>query len=110
MDRHGIGGNVNLIVGDSQHTDYPEVGDIDLLFVDGDHSYEGCLNDLENWYPKLIPGGQVVLHDCYFGCPVQEAVLDFVGEHDVTLVRPPHIHALHWHHPAGSLAHFIKRA
>jgi predicted O-methyltransferase YrrM len=110
MAQHGVGGNVELMVGDSQRTDYPQVEEVDLLFVDGDHSYEGCLADLENWFPKVVPGGHVVLHDCYFGCPVQDAAIDFVAENEATLVRPPHIHAFHWHNPTGSLAHFIKRA
>ena len=36
---------------------------IDLLFIDGDHSYEGCRRDVEAWLPKLISGGYVVFHD-----------------------------------------------
>jgi predicted O-methyltransferase YrrM len=108
MARHDIGRNIRLVVGDSQRTDYPEVEEVDLLFVDGDHSYDGCLRDLQNWFPKVVPGGHVVLHDCYFGSPVQDAAIDFARDHDVTLVRSPYIHALHWHNPTGSLAHFVK--
>jgi len=36
---------------------------IDLLFIDGDHSYEGCSSDLESWMPFVRPGGYVALHD-----------------------------------------------
>lgn len=36
---------------------------IDFIFVDGDHSYEGVLSDLENWFPKLKLGGTIVGHD-----------------------------------------------
>ncbi len=36
---------------------------IDLLFIDGDHSYEAVLADLNNWTPFVKPGGIVVLHD-----------------------------------------------
>ncbi|MEA2393726.1 MAG: hypothetical protein QOJ82_1617 [Solirubrobacteraceae bacterium] len=110
MARRRVGANVELVVGDSRNVDYPEVGDIDLLFVDGDHSYDGCLADLRNWYPKLVPGGHVVLHDCYLGCEVQRAAIDFIGDLDVELIRPPYIHAIHWHNPTGSLAHFVKSA
>ena len=110
MARHGVGDNMKLIVGDSQHTKYPEVGEIDLLFVDGDHSYEGCKADLENWFPNLVPGGHIVMHDGYFGVPVQDAAIDFMREHDVEAVRPPWIHAIHWHNPTGSLVHFVKRS
>jgi predicted O-methyltransferase YrrM len=38
-------------------------GQIDLLFIDGDHSYEGCRADVEMYGPLVRPGGLVVLHD-----------------------------------------------
>ena len=30
---------------------------LDFVFVDGDHSYEGCKADIEAWWPKLKKGG-----------------------------------------------------
>jgi predicted O-methyltransferase YrrM len=36
---------------------------LDLLFIDGDHSYEGCSTDLKAWLPFLKPGGWVAFHD-----------------------------------------------
>ena len=36
---------------------------IDMLFIDGDHSYEGTLADLTDYVPKLNPGGIVAMHD-----------------------------------------------
>jgi predicted O-methyltransferase YrrM len=36
---------------------------IDLLFVDGDHSYGGCKRDLESWVPHVKEGGTIVIHD-----------------------------------------------
>jgi hypothetical protein len=36
---------------------------IDLLFIDGDHSIEGCLFDYENYAPKIPPGGYIAFHD-----------------------------------------------
>jgi predicted O-methyltransferase YrrM len=35
----------------------------DLLFIDGDHSYEGCSADLKTWLPFLRLGGWVAFHD-----------------------------------------------
>lgn len=29
----------------------------DLVYVDADHSYEGCLKDMQDWYPKVKKGG-----------------------------------------------------
>lgn len=33
------------------------------IFVDGDHTYEGCLGDLVRWGPQLAHGGYLILHD-----------------------------------------------
>jgi predicted O-methyltransferase YrrM len=39
----------------------------DLIFIDGDHTYDGCKRDVEIYVPRnLRPGGYFVLHD-YFG-------------------------------------------
>ncbi len=44
---------------------YPHPGhDIDLLFIDGDHSYEGVKADIEAWLPHIKRGGHVAFHDC----------------------------------------------
>jgi predicted O-methyltransferase YrrM len=36
---------------------------IDLLFIDGDHSYYGCLNDWVSWSRFLAPGAIAAFHD-----------------------------------------------
>jgi len=36
---------------------------IRLLFIDGDHSYEGCLNDIKNFIDFIMPGGIIVFDD-----------------------------------------------
>lgn len=106
---HSVGGNVQLIVGDSQKGQYPQIGAYDFLWIDGDHSYEGCMSDLTNWFPKLASGGHVLFHDSYFGSPVQDVIIDFIKSHDAIVVRSPYIPGRHWQHPMGSLAHLIKR-
>ncbi|KAA2245452.1 class I SAM-dependent methyltransferase [Chitinophaga agrisoli] len=35
------------------------------LFIDGDHSIEGCRQDFELYAPKLISGGFLAFHDYY---------------------------------------------
>jgi len=37
--------------------------EISLLFIDGDHSYEACKNDVLNWAPNLADGGVIAFHD-----------------------------------------------
>lgn len=34
-----------------------------MVFVDGDHSYEGCKGDIEAWFPHLADDGIIVVHD-----------------------------------------------
>jgi predicted O-methyltransferase YrrM len=111
LDRFCPGHAIDLIVGDSQHAKYPQIGDIDLLFIDGDHRYEGCLADITNWYGNLALGGHLLFHDSYAGSyGVQPAILDFMREHpELEIVLSPRIGAAHWHYPHGSIAHLIKR-
>jgi predicted O-methyltransferase YrrM len=45
--------------------DVQVTGQIDLLFIDGDHSYEGCLGDVMKYVPAVRPGGYFILHDYY---------------------------------------------
>ena len=41
---------------------FPE-GLLDLVFVDGDHSYEGVWGDIAAWWPRVRPGGILAGHD-----------------------------------------------
>jgi predicted O-methyltransferase YrrM len=38
-------------------------GPVELLFIDGDHSYEAVRQDAALWLPKLVDGGTVMFHD-----------------------------------------------
>lgn len=40
---------------------------LDLLFIDGDHSYEGVRRDWELYSPLVRPGGLIALHDIVEG-------------------------------------------
>ena len=52
---------------------------LDFIFIDGDHSYEGCLNDLKAWWPKVKSGGLFAGHDLYF-VGVHQALQEFFGD------------------------------
>lgn len=56
----------NFIHGSSQdQTIVDQINNIELLFIDGDHSYEAVSNDIKLWIPKVIKGGVIIFHDAY---------------------------------------------
>jgi predicted O-methyltransferase YrrM len=42
-------------------------GEVDLVFIDGDHSEAGCELDWASWQRFVAPGGHVVFHDAREG-------------------------------------------
>jgi methyltransferase family protein len=40
-----------------------------LVYVDGDHTYEGASKDVLNFGPKVVPGGWLVMDDAGFDLP-----------------------------------------
>jgi predicted O-methyltransferase YrrM len=44
-------------------------GEVDLVFVDGDHSEEGCELDWQSWQALISADGQLVFHDARQGRP-----------------------------------------
>ena len=40
-----------------------EDGQLDFVYIDANHSYEGCLADIRTWYPKVRKGGVIAGHD-----------------------------------------------
>ena len=37
--------------------------EIDMIFIDGDHSYSGVKTDVDLYFPKLKKGGIICMHD-----------------------------------------------
>ena len=55
---------ITALHGDSSTFDFePFVGQMELVFVDGDHSYQGCRIDTQNALKMVRKGGLVVWHD-----------------------------------------------
>jgi len=59
-------------------------GSLDFVYIDGDHSYESCKQDIITWLPKLKKGGVIAGHDylasCFLG--VVKAVEEIFGSPD----------------------------
>lgn len=52
------------------------LGGIDFIFIDGDHSYDGLRSDWESWSPLIVLGGFVALHD---SCSTPNIKIDSAG-------------------------------
>jgi|GEM_PF-2667164 len=88
----GLNEKVELIVGDSGKVIIPNKNLLGLIFIDGDHSYEGVKRDIANWYPHLKPEGYMCFHDAVhtrfndFGQhSVNKAVMDALSSPDYSL-------------------------
>jgi hypothetical protein len=62
----------------------------DFVFLDADHSYEGCAADIAAWRPKVKPGGYLCGHDYQnpdpaFKFGVTQAVDEFVARNALQL-------------------------
>lgn len=68
-------------------------GSIDLLHIDGFHSYEAVKHDFESWLPKLSSKAVVILHDTN----MHEREFGIARFWDETKSRYPHFEFLHGH-------------
>ena len=106
LERYGLRDRVHLVVGDSRVVEPPPRAPV-LVFVDGDHSYEGARADYERWSRLVAPGGHLLFHDAVdsggYGntYPGIARLVDEIERDDETLERQP---------GAGSIAHFTRRA
>lgn len=63
LERAGLAGVVEPMVMTSGQAARELEGPVELLFIDGDHSFEGASLDAEIWLPRLVEGGTVMFHD-----------------------------------------------
>jgi predicted O-methyltransferase YrrM len=106
LARYGLTDRVHLVVGDSR-TAEPPPRPASLLFVDGDHTYEGARADYERWRELVAPGGDMLFHDAVdvggYGnhYPGIARLVGEIERDDKDFERRPN---------AGSIAHFARRA
>jgi hypothetical protein len=56
---------------------------ISLLLIDGDHSYEGVMADLESWLPHMKESGVILMHDHNSGTGVMQGTSMFFANKNV---------------------------
>ena len=66
----------------NSHTVADRVPNVDLVFIDADHSYNGCRGDIDAYVSKVNKGGILAGHDIdYLG--VNKAVEERIRNYDV---------------------------
>ena len=86
------GHSKNILTKNFLQKEYPY--GIDFAFIDGDHSYYGCLHDLNTIYPFLNENSVMLIDDYMSGPPngisipdVNHAVQDFIKNFNLNLDR-----------------------
>lgn len=59
-----LGLRAHLLVGDSRTTEIP-TGAVDVVVIDGDHSYEGVRSDFERFGRRVRRGGAILFDDAF---------------------------------------------
>ncbi len=116
FEKLNCGKNVDLLIGDANEVQEDVINSgfsFDFLFIDGDHSYEGCLKDLNTWFPSLSNGGLIVFHDAFSDqsefewgwdkIGVFEAIMEFSRHNVLEFIIPPSSTSRFWENPHGSL-------
>lgn len=104
LNMQGYEGKYKRIVGDSKKI-LPQMRDqenlkFDLIFVDGDHTYQGALSDMNDSWPMVRRGGVMMVDDVFhknnwdklsdgsFNFGVAQALWDFiVDKKDTTFFK-----------------------
>lgn len=64
-------------------------GSLDFVFIDADHSYDGCVSDIRRWMRKIKPGGLLSGHDFgnsdFPGFGVDRAVREFALKYGLSI-------------------------
>jgi predicted O-methyltransferase YrrM len=106
LERYGLAERVHLVVGDSRTVEPPPRAP-HLVFVDGDHTYEGARADYERWSELVAPGGHLLFHDAVdaggYGnfYPGIARLAGEIERDDARFERQPN---------AGLIAHFTRTA
>ena len=77
--KHGLEDRVTQCVGTTVEWASKLDEELSFVFIDADHSYEGCKADFEAWAPKVRVGGLISFHDSH-SPPVQKVIEEAIAE------------------------------
>ena len=103
LERYGLAAKVHLLIADSRKVEPP--GPLELLFIDGDHTYEGAKADFDRWSEYVRPGGHLLFHDAVDAGGYGNTYPGIVRLRGEVETNP----AWQRRPGAGSIAHFVKR-
>jgi len=91
LNHFGMAGRVVRVLGRSRDVGRHWKWPIDMVYIDGDHSYSATRADIQTWVPWVKDGGLIAFHD--YGTPhtpgVKRAVDEMMWEHEcLGLDRP----------------------
>jgi predicted O-methyltransferase YrrM len=102
LDRAGVRHLANVVVGDSAAVAATWTRPIELLWIDGDHSYKGCARDVLAWENHVLPGGFIAFHDYADGTGVPRAVRE-------TLLAMPQCYRVAADRPLGCTVYIVEK-
>jgi predicted O-methyltransferase YrrM len=75
LERAGVSGRVRHVRRRSEEALGAVDGGIDLLYVDGAHSFRFARFDIAHWGDRVVPGGLMLVHDSFSSVGVTLALL-----------------------------------
>lgn len=64
--------------------------EVNVIFIDGDHTYEGCKADIDNWYPQMAKNGVMLFHDADETSPgVVQAIEELAKNNNLNVYYSP---------------------
>ena len=84
--KYGDRAKINRIPGEKADSLFEKYF-FDIAYIDGDHTYDGVIRDLNSWYPLVKKGG-ILCGDDYNWDGVRDAVLDFFKEKEIEVFSP----------------------
>lgn len=101
LKQFGLDSRADLITCKSDNYDNKNLN-VNLVFIDGDHTYEGVKADYEHWVSRVVKGGDILFHDY---CDWKPGVPKFIAELRLSNQSSKLLTEVHC---AGSLLHFRK--